>query len=293
MSAISLVYLYVNASDPNWMASYLNHTQNLNHERHDTDHETIYYSLKSVNHYMPWLKSIYVVVDDIQVDVVAHRLKEFDNVVIIPHSTIAPKQCLPLFNSIALEDHIIKIPGLEEHFVYANDDMFVVDYLYPEDFFSPLGDPSIQFVGNEMKPASFLSRFRSDKYAWFVDGTYQLLKARSIKAYVSSHMMTPMTQTLVRQIQTDFPIVNCCKTRYACGNHYVALNPIAYPSYLKASSTYMGFRKLNMYAYFGGWFSRFFNLKINPDAHMLCINGIHVHDFTQNSYEFNTQLLRI
>jgi hypothetical protein len=46
---------------------------------------------------------------------------------------------LPTFNSTSIESHLHRIPGLAEHFIYANDDMFLGAPVAPEDFFTSLG----------------------------------------------------------------------------------------------------------------------------------------------------------
>lgn len=81
--------------------------------------------VKGIRKYMPYVKNIFIVVNyKIQV-------KDYDftglDVKIIEHSQIIPKLFLPCFNSCAIEMFFHNIPGLDEEFVYFNDDMFVID----------------------------------------------------------------------------------------------------------------------------------------------------------------------
>jgi Stealth protein CR2, conserved region 2/Stealth protein CR3, conserved region 3 len=46
---------------------------------------------------------------------------------------------LPVYNSHAVESQLHHIPGLAEHFLYSNDDMFFGRTLWPTMFFSPGG----------------------------------------------------------------------------------------------------------------------------------------------------------
>ena len=46
---------------------------------------------------------------------------------------------LPTFNSQAIESRLHRIPGLAEHFLYFNDDMFMGRAVAPDLFFSPGG----------------------------------------------------------------------------------------------------------------------------------------------------------
>lgn len=43
---------------------------------------------------------------------------------------------LPTFNSLAIESHIHRIPGLSDHFIYFNDDMILASAVYPSTWYS-------------------------------------------------------------------------------------------------------------------------------------------------------------
>jgi hypothetical protein len=62
---------------------------------------------------------------------------------IVDHRDIVPAEFLPTFNSVTLELFIHRIPNLSEHFVYANDDMFVGSPLPPNFFFNASGNPIV------------------------------------------------------------------------------------------------------------------------------------------------------
>ncbi|OHS92722.1 hypothetical protein TRFO_40939 [Tritrichomonas foetus] len=64
----------------------------------------------------------------------------------ISHEEIFPSEVkLPSFNSNAIEFSIGNIPGLSEHFIYANDDMFFGRPLIINDFFNEDGIPIIPY----------------------------------------------------------------------------------------------------------------------------------------------------
>lgn len=54
---------------------------------------------------------------------------------IVRHGDYMPADVLPSFNSNAIEMSMHRIDGLAEHFVYFNDDMFLLKNVRPEDFF--------------------------------------------------------------------------------------------------------------------------------------------------------------
>ena len=47
----------------------------------------------------------------------------------------------PTYNSFAIESYLDRIPGLAEHFIYLNDDMFFGNNVTEGDFFSASGAP--------------------------------------------------------------------------------------------------------------------------------------------------------
>lgn len=86
------------------------------------DNEELKYSLRSVEMYAPWIHHIFIVTD-------RQRPKWLDTdnekISIVDHSEIMPKEIIPCFNSAVIERYIGFIPGLSEHFLYANDDVFI------------------------------------------------------------------------------------------------------------------------------------------------------------------------
>ena len=58
----------------------------------------------------------------------------------VPHREIfGDTGRLPTFNSQAIESRLHRIPGLAEHFLYLNDDVFLGRPVPPEMFFTPGG----------------------------------------------------------------------------------------------------------------------------------------------------------
>ena len=57
----------------------------------------------------------------------------------IDHSQIIPSEFLPTFNSHVIEAFLCEVPGLSEHYVYFNDDVFLARPAVPELFFTTSG----------------------------------------------------------------------------------------------------------------------------------------------------------
>lgn len=148
---IDLVYLWCDANDPNFqkkkdeLLKRMNLGQEANNVCRYFDNEELLHSLRSVEKFIPWIKNIYIVTYN-----QCPKWLNLDHpkIKIIDHSEIMPKNAIPNFNSNAIEHCIVNIPGLSEYFLYANDDMYLFDYVTPEFFFNKnTGYPIFRYNG--------------------------------------------------------------------------------------------------------------------------------------------------
>lgn len=127
---VDLVYLWCDGDDPifadqkNYWLKQENGEQNLNAvaDGRFVQVDELKYSLRSVEKYMPWVHHIYIVTDG---QIPSWLNTKHPKITIVDHSEIISKKYLPVFNASAIETSIYKIPNLSEHFLFANDDMFV------------------------------------------------------------------------------------------------------------------------------------------------------------------------
>lgn len=140
---IDAVYTWVDGSDPEWLDRKLaalgafGSGQELNelaaNESRYVNRDELRYSLRSLHCYAPWIRHIYLVTDDQLppwLDPNHPRLKQ------VSHREIfGDAGRLPTFNSHAIETRLHRIPGLAEHFLYLNDDVFFGRPLVPQNFF--------------------------------------------------------------------------------------------------------------------------------------------------------------
>lgn len=117
-----------------------------------SNHDEIRYAIRSIFKFIPWIRCIFVVVDDAQFP--KWLSNESGNaqipVCVVPHSILYGQQFrkdLPTFNSQSLECHLHRIPHLSEQFIYFNDDMFVGASVHWSDFFTEEGHPKYIFTG--------------------------------------------------------------------------------------------------------------------------------------------------
>ncbi len=145
---IDLVYLWVDGSDPEWLAKknrYLGIQYDPDNEATSkarvTDNGELMYSLRSMQQNAPWVRKVFIVTDE-QVpewlDVTNEKIE------IIDIRQLLPSESLPCYNSVVIEHFLWKIPGLAEHFLYANDDMFFNRPIIPAFFFTPEGFPVVR-----------------------------------------------------------------------------------------------------------------------------------------------------
>ncbi len=156
---VDLVYLWVDGNDPVWQAkhnAFIGKTEEsspINCKGRYANNDELKYSLRSVEMYAPWIRKIFIVTDN-QVpewlDISNTKVK------IIDHKDIMPAESLPCFNSALIEHFLYKIPGLAEHFLLANDDMYLNKAVTVDDFFTKEGFPIIR-----------LGRRPFRKFRWF------------------------------------------------------------------------------------------------------------------------------
>ncbi len=144
---IDLVYLWVNGNDPQWQAKRnacignADEQSAVNCDGRYADNDELKYSLRSVEKYAPWIHQIFIVTDN---QIPAWLDTANPKVKIVDHKDIMPSICLPCFNSALIEHFLYKIPGLSEHFLYANDDMFINRPVSADSFFASDGLPIIR-----------------------------------------------------------------------------------------------------------------------------------------------------
>ena len=105
----------------------------------------IAWCVASINRFAPFINKIYIVTDGQDPQLGAFLHENFPEghipVEIVDHTVVfrGYESCLPVFNSVAIESVLWRIPDLSEHFIYFNDDFLLSAPVTPEDFFTPDG----------------------------------------------------------------------------------------------------------------------------------------------------------
>mgnify|MGYP000206343955 CR=1 FL=1 len=154
---IDVVILWVNSSDEVWknkINQYLENKIDWDDKEESTRYNSINeieISITSVIKNASFIRNIFVVTDN-QKPKKFEELKELAkksdiNLKLIDHKDIFTgyEKYLPTFNNRSIEALMYRIKGLSEHFLYANDDMFVNASL-ASSFFFKNGTPVVRMI---------------------------------------------------------------------------------------------------------------------------------------------------
>ena len=129
---MDIVITYVDGNDPVWQQDYQKYTDVPVMQKRFRDWGTLKYLLRGVEVNMPFIRNVYLVVSHkSQVP----RWADTSNLKIVLHEDIIPREYLPTFNCNPIEMHLHRIDGLDEEYLYFNDDLYPVKECKPEDFF--------------------------------------------------------------------------------------------------------------------------------------------------------------
>ena len=138
--AIDLVVPMVFPNDPQWQQEYARYHGNASSTQKNVRWRswgTERLMVECVMRFMPWVRHIHLLLSGesqeqpwmVELKMKSEKLK------IHFHREFIPMKYLPCFTSPTIEMFLHRIPGLAEHFIYANDDMFPLSPLEREDFF--------------------------------------------------------------------------------------------------------------------------------------------------------------
>ena len=133
---IDIVVLWVDGADPLWLEEKSKYappaaadSDSVNRYR---DWGLLPFWFRSIERFMPWVRKIHFVTWG---HVPAFLNLSAPKLHIVRHEDFIPQEYLPTFSSHTIEMNIHRIPDLAEHFVYFNDDMFLLRPMNETDFF--------------------------------------------------------------------------------------------------------------------------------------------------------------
>lgn len=135
---IDFVITWVDMNDPKWkeeFAKYSNKTENTKNGVSDArfrDYGFLKYWFRGVEKFAPWVRKIHFVTSGQKPDWLDENNPKIN---LVNHKDYIPEQYLPTYNSVVIERYLHKIPDLAEHFVYFNDDFYIINHITEERFF--------------------------------------------------------------------------------------------------------------------------------------------------------------
>lgn len=160
------------------------------------------YALRSVHMYAPWIRRIFIATDS----PAPSWLREHPAVTIVrSEEFFADPSVLPTHNSHAVEAQLHRIPGLSEHFLYSNDDMFFGRSVEPEMFFTPAGHT--RFVESEVRIGVGAPQAHRSGHDNGLRVNRALLRERFGRTILRdlSHCATPLRRSILFELEKTFP----------------------------------------------------------------------------------------
>ena len=156
---IDFVIVWVDGNDPKWIKDFNKHvstdcdvkTVDVRPERYK-DYGLLKYWFRGVEKYAPWERTVHFVTNGQKPDWLNLNSPKLN---FVKHSDYIPKEFLPVFSSHPIELMLHKIPDLAEHFVYFNDDFYLVSPVSKKYYFKkglPCDFGSLSVIGLGKNP---------------------------------------------------------------------------------------------------------------------------------------------
>ncbi|MDT0275017.1 stealth family protein [Blastococcus goldschmidtiae] len=142
---IDAVYTWVDGNDPAWQrrkaaaqgAGERELNEFASNDSRFLSRDELRYSLRSLDMYAGWIRHVYLVTDQ---QVPEWLDTSNTRITVVDHRDLfGGRGQLPTFNSHAIESQLHHIPGLSDHYLYLNDDVFFGRPVGPEQFFAGNG----------------------------------------------------------------------------------------------------------------------------------------------------------
>jgi hypothetical protein len=208
MFDIDLVFSWVDGSDAEFqraraerMASYVVGEGDDSEARYRQIDE-LKFALRSVSLFAPWVRRIFIATDSPR----PAWLADHPKVTLVRSEEMFPDlSVLPTHNSHAVEAQLHRIPGLSEHFLYSNDDMFFGRPVSPDMFFSPGG--ITKFIEADLRIGLGTNHPARSGYENAARNNRRLLQDRfgSITTRHLEHAPTPLRKSVMEELEQAFP----------------------------------------------------------------------------------------
>jgi hypothetical protein len=207
---IDLVYTWVDDSDPAWRKRMTAARAAAGTAPPDDsagpakfrNRDELRFSMRSASMFAPWYRHIYLVTDS---QVPEWLDVSHPDITVIDHTDIFEPRHLPTFNSDAIQAVLHEIPGLAEHFIYLNDDIFFGRPVSPDLFFAANG--ALRFYPSRFQVAPGPISAHDpviDAAAKNVRDTIAGRFGRRVTHKIRHHPY-PVRRSLMQELEAEFP----------------------------------------------------------------------------------------
>lgn len=136
---IDFVLIWVDMNDPEWKKEFARYSGQTAAESNSVsdarfrDYGFLRYWFRGVEKFTPWVRKIHLLTcgqKPAWLNINNPKLN------LVDHKDVIPEEFLPTYNSGVIERYIHRIPDLADHFVYFNDDFYIIRPTPPSRFFS-------------------------------------------------------------------------------------------------------------------------------------------------------------
>ena len=135
---IDFVVTWVDMDDPEWKKVFSQYSGRQQNEKNGVsearfrDYGFLKYWFRGIEKFAPWVRKIHFVTSG---QTPAWLDTSNPKLHLVDHKDFIPAEFLPTFNSVVIERYMHRIEGLSEHFVYFNDDFYIIRPVGRERFF--------------------------------------------------------------------------------------------------------------------------------------------------------------
>lgn len=173
--------------------------------------EEIEFTIKSIIKNAPYIENIYLVTDN-QIPTFLKK-EELPKVKLIDHMDIfgSYQKYLPTFNCLPIETVMANIPNLSEHFIYFNDDCFLINKTKETDFFVE-GNPVLRGNWTKFYEDIWIREFfnkvlkKKKRVYGYKLGQQNIAKSLGFKKYFKfDHTPHPLRKSTIKKYFEEHP----------------------------------------------------------------------------------------
>lgn len=190
------------------------------------DKDELYFSLRSVLHFMPWVRRVYILTQRPHAPQWV-RDKGCEKVHIVHHDEVfASSAPLPSFSGLLNKSQAHRISGLSEHFIMMDDDFFIGRPLQPGHFFDRDGRP-VYKMSFPMAPWT-----KREQWASILRTTHRVTRevARSPWMLYLNHVPVPLVKSACQTTSAQLEARDISLSRHRRASepefHYIVANTL-------------------------------------------------------------------